>query len=332
MSLYNQVLLIDFDGTIVEHEYPEIGSPMPYAFDTLKQLKADGAKLVLWTCREDMKKRKYLTEAVEFCRRNGIEFDAVNEALVDCDFRDPDQCKLRKPHARIVIDDTNFGGFPGWEMVGQVLLQNKIMTWTAVDMDTHFQIRKQSFFRGETAKAHARRVAEGWFGKFAPPDKLGIDIGCQSDPLNETFRRWDIIFGDGDATFMQGVDDGVFHTVYASHILEHLNNPVEAIKNWYRITAPGGHLVAIVPHRDLYEKRKELPSRWNPAHKFFWLPAKTEAPCTLSLRDIVLKAIPGADIVHLRTIDTDYNYKASPDEHASGEFSIEIVVKKPESS
>jgi hypothetical protein len=329
MSLRNAVILVDFDGTVVEHEYPEIGEPLPYAFDVLKQLKTAGAKLILWTCREDMRKRKYLTEAVEFCKKNGVKFDAVNCALVDHDFRDPDQCKLRKPHATYVIDDRNFGGFPGWEAIGQVLLQDRVLTWSTTDQDTHFQLRKANHWLGETRKAHARREKEGWFKKYAPEDKLGIDIGCQHDPLNETFRRWDILFGDDDATFMKGVKDDTFQTVYASHIMEHLNDPVTAIQNWYRILKPGGHLIILVPHRELYEKRKELPSRWNPAHKFFWLPDKTEAPCTLSLLGVVNKAIPEAEIVKLRTLDEGYDYNLGPNEHPVGEVSIEIIIRKP---
>ena len=119
------------------------------------------------------------------------------------------------------------------------------------------EYRHDGPFKGETSKAAARRLREGWFTKFAPDWMSGIDIGCQEDFLNHTFRRWDYRFGDPDATYMDGVPDNVFHTVYASHLLEHLDDPVVALTNWYRITRPGGHLIVIVPHRDLYEKKKE---------------------------------------------------------------------------
>lgn len=45
-------IAIDFDGTIVEHAYPEIGKPIPFAIETLKQLIKDGHQLILWTVRE----------------------------------------------------------------------------------------------------------------------------------------------------------------------------------------------------------------------------------------------------------------------------------------
>lgn len=115
-----KIATIDFDGTIVDHHYPEIGTPLPEAFEVLKEMKAAGWRLILWTCREDDRRRKYLTEAVEFCRDNGIEFDAVNEAIAEIDFRE-DGLK-RKPYATLHIDDRNFGGFPGWSEIRKSML------------------------------------------------------------------------------------------------------------------------------------------------------------------------------------------------------------------
>ena len=68
-------IAVDFDGTIVEHEYPEIGKEKLFAFHTLKELEKMGASLILWTFRTG----KELDEAVEYCRKNGIEFYAVNK-------------------------------------------------------------------------------------------------------------------------------------------------------------------------------------------------------------------------------------------------------------
>ena len=62
------IIAVDFDGTIVEHRYPEIGREKPFAFDTLKMLQKEGHRLILWTVRED----KLLEEAVDFCRQHGI--------------------------------------------------------------------------------------------------------------------------------------------------------------------------------------------------------------------------------------------------------------------
>lgn len=193
------------------------------------------------------------------------------------------------------------------------------------------QVRLKSRYgqRGETTKARERRLREGWFERFAPEDRPGIDIGCQYDPLNQTFRRWDHLFGDGDAALMEGVHDRTFHTVYASHVLEHMVDPVVALKNWYRILKRGGHLIVLVPHRDLYEKKKTLPSNWNTDHKWFWLPDRAEEPHTLSLEDVIRRAeLDDAEVVYLRVLDEGYDRSLPVDVHPVGEFSIEAIIKR----
>lgn len=123
--------VIDFDGTIVKHEFPRIGPPLPGAFEVLKELKAAGWKLILWTCREDdgyKIDRQFLKEAVEFCRENGVEFDAVNEPCMDCEFR-PENGLKRKVYGSVYIDDRNLGGFPGWDVVRRVLIDGEPLVW-----------------------------------------------------------------------------------------------------------------------------------------------------------------------------------------------------------
>lgn len=114
MELSNVKIAVDFDGTIVEHEYPEIGKEMLFAFITLKELEKMGARLILWTFRSG----KELEDAVEFCRRNGVEFYAVNKNYPEEVF---DGTISRKIDADIFIDDKNVGGFPGWSEVWQMI-------------------------------------------------------------------------------------------------------------------------------------------------------------------------------------------------------------------
>lgn len=107
-------IAVDFDGTIVEHEYPEIGKEKLFAFLTLKELNKKGARLILWTFRSG----KELEEAVEFCRKNGVEFYAVNKNYPE---EIMNESVSRKIDADIFIDDKNIGGFPGWSEVWQML-------------------------------------------------------------------------------------------------------------------------------------------------------------------------------------------------------------------
>ena len=183
----------------------------------------------------------------------------------------------------------------------------------------------------ETRKAARRRHEENWFARFAPETMPGIDLGCGDDPLNGTFRRWDKI--DGDATLLAGVPDESYYTVYASHLLEHLNDPLTALKNWYRVLMRSGHLIVCVPHRDLYEKRIELPSTWNAEHKTFWLPelgpARAHEPShTRGLADALAQALPDAELVLLRVLDAAF-HDPGPEQHSHGEYSIEAIVQKP---
>lgn len=110
----NIKIAVDFDGTIVEHDYPAIGKEKLFAFQTLKELGKMGAQLILWTFRTG----KELDEAVEYCRKNGIEFYAVNKNYPEEIF---DETVSRKINADIYIDDKNVGGFPGWSEIWQML-------------------------------------------------------------------------------------------------------------------------------------------------------------------------------------------------------------------
>lgn len=109
-------IAVDFDGTIVEHRYPEIGKEMPFATATLKQLISDGHKLVLWSVREG----KLLDEAVEWCRKRGVVFYSVNGDF-DEDTPQTSRSYSRKIKANIFIDDRNVGGLPDWGTIYQLI-------------------------------------------------------------------------------------------------------------------------------------------------------------------------------------------------------------------
>lgn len=94
-------IAVDFDGTLVEHKYPEIGAKKLFAFETLRELQKRGDFLTLWTYRSG----KLLDEAVEFCRKNGVEFYAVNKNYPEEEF---DETQMsRKIDADVYIDDRN---------------------------------------------------------------------------------------------------------------------------------------------------------------------------------------------------------------------------------
>jgi SAM-dependent methyltransferase len=167
----------------------------------------------------------------------------------------------------------------------------------------------------------------------------GIDIGGAPDPLflySELFprvgeiRTWD--WGDGDATLMEGVADESYDFVHSSHCLEHLAEPEEGLKNWFRILKPGGHLVVTVPDEDLYEQGV-FPSTFNPDHKWSFTIYKTESWNNLSINllDLLPRLGEAAEIIKVELLNQTYRYVLPRFDQTLtpiGEAGIECVVRK----
>lgn len=117
-------IAVDFDGTIVEDQYPKIGKPKLFAFETLRKLQENGHRLILWTYRNG----KTLDDAVAFCKQNGIQFYAVNKSFPEEKF---DPTYSRKINADVFIDDRNIGGLLEWGQIYQQLIgEEKKITQT----------------------------------------------------------------------------------------------------------------------------------------------------------------------------------------------------------
>jgi dUTP pyrophosphatase len=109
------LIAIDFDGTIVEDHYPNIGPLRKNAAKVINRLQEEGHQIIIWTCRTN-------TEDIHrFLRVNRIDFDRINE---NCPYRinyykgtDP-----RKLGADMYIDDKQLGGIPeDWEDIYQMI-------------------------------------------------------------------------------------------------------------------------------------------------------------------------------------------------------------------
>lgn len=93
------VIAVDFDGTLCEHKYPEIGAPNVSLINDLIRKKESGDKIILWTCRS----KDLLQEAVNWCANKGLEFDAVNNNLPE--IIEQFGSDTRKVFANVYIDD-----------------------------------------------------------------------------------------------------------------------------------------------------------------------------------------------------------------------------------
>lgn len=92
-------IAVDFDGTIVENKYPDIGELFPDAKRIINKYKSLGGHVIINTCRSGLHEEK----VVEFLEDNDIMYDAINENL-------PHRIKLfnadcRKIGADLYLDD-----------------------------------------------------------------------------------------------------------------------------------------------------------------------------------------------------------------------------------
>ena len=114
------IIAVDFDGTIVTHEYPNIGEELPFATETLRMLIRDHHRVILWSVREG----KLLQDAIDWCRERGVEFYAVNRDYPE-EEKEKNNHYSRKLKADYFIDDRGIGGLPDWGQIYQIISQDK---------------------------------------------------------------------------------------------------------------------------------------------------------------------------------------------------------------
>lgn len=98
------IFAVDFDGTLSFGQWPEVGPANDGLIRFLKKRRLYGDKLILWTCREGAE----LDAAVGWCKKQGIEFDAVNDNLPD--IIKQYGCNSRKVSCDFYIDDRAISG------------------------------------------------------------------------------------------------------------------------------------------------------------------------------------------------------------------------------
>jgi trehalose-6-phosphatase len=141
------VIAVDFDGTIVEHAYPEIGKPIPFALDVLKKLQQEEHHfIILWTVREG----SLLQKALDYCEKQGLTFYAVNKNYSE---EVMDNNTPRKLDADLYIDDKNIGGIPDWGVIYRIVKSgsNNIHDFDDFMVNEKTSKKKNFFIRfGET--------------------------------------------------------------------------------------------------------------------------------------------------------------------------------------
>lgn len=158
----------------------------------------------------------------------------------------------------------------------------------------------------ETSKCYDIRKSRGYFDTYLIGS--GIDIGGGDDCLkvpNGNVIRYDK--EQGNAQTMNNVLDNSYDFVYSSHCLEHMENPLLAIKHWIRICKPGGYIYVVVPDEYYYEQGF-WPSKWNGDHKWsFTLNDKTKQPKNIVITEM-LNQLNNIEIIDKFTNLQNYNY------------------------
>lgn len=176
----------------------------------------------------------------------------------------------------------------------------------------------------EVQRSHLKRINSGFYVLYM--SGKGIDVGYRgysndTSPVLYTAEGIDL-----DTPNYNGLnlfhDNDSLDYVFNSHTLEHISDYKSTIKEWFRVLKPGGHLIIIVPHQFLYEKKATLPSNFNEDHKRFYTASSLLKEVEDSLEPNTYR------ISHLRDNDDGFNYSLGPEKHSDGCYEIELVVKK----
>lgn len=116
------IVAVDFDGTVVTHEYPKIGKPLPYCIETLKKITAAGGKLILYTMRSG----EQLSEAIYYLRKNDVVLWGVNK-----NHEQESWTSSPKVYAHIYIDDAADLGL--YTMQDPNFSSRRYVDWSLVD-------------------------------------------------------------------------------------------------------------------------------------------------------------------------------------------------------
>lgn len=106
------IIAVDFDGTLVEHEFPNIGPLKAGAVEALKAFKKAGHKIIIWTCRQGGDEQQVRL----FLLQNNIPFDTINTPIPGYDLA------TRKLYADVYIDDKGLRFEDNWEEVRRLIL------------------------------------------------------------------------------------------------------------------------------------------------------------------------------------------------------------------
>ena len=176
----------------------------------------------------------------------------------------------------------------------------------------------------ETSKTNELRSQE-FFKKYLSGKVL--DIGAGEDPVLPGAKIFDMDQGDAN-NILEYLKAETFDCVYSSHCLEHMNDPIKTLDNWWKLVKPGGYLIVIVPHEDLYEQFI-WPSIFSDNHNSsFRLNDKNLwSPVSINIVE-ACKKLYNYEVIKFEKHDKNYDYDLLFPKNIKPKKEIPFLVKK----
>lgn len=114
------IFAVDFDGTICENKFPQIGAPNLELIENLRVLRRNGNRVILWTCRAG----EFLAAAIAWCATHDLTFDAVNEDIPEVKESEFGKSKSAKVFAHVYIDDRNMNPLDVCEQMSALIRES----------------------------------------------------------------------------------------------------------------------------------------------------------------------------------------------------------------
>lgn len=117
MEQNKKIIAVDFDGTIVEDNFPKIGKIIVdngvSSITVINELYITGHGIIIWTCRCG----DYLYEMINWLKKEECHYNTINSNVIETIGH-----AIPKIRADIYIDNNNFGGRPKWDNIYNKLI------------------------------------------------------------------------------------------------------------------------------------------------------------------------------------------------------------------
>jgi len=177
----------------------------------------------------------------------------------------------------------------------------------------------------ESRKTYADKITSGFIDKYLSGPAV-LELGYKgyisgTVPIVPQAIGVDLGYPGYDGVTLPFADES-FDAIYSSHCFEHIPDYCEVLRDWYRLLKIGGHIIIVVPHQQMFEKKRSLPSPSNPDHRRFYTVESLAGELAEAFEENSYR------IRHVAENDQGFNYSDPPKSPSYGCYEIECVVEK----